>query len=172
MIDAGLFRGERLELLAGIIVRAGPQSEAHALAIQILNRVLVRALGDRADVRVRLPFAASGYSLPDPDLAVVKIGRFGDPHPSEAFFLIEVADSSLDEDRVDKARLYAEAGAAEYWVVNVRDRIIEVHSEPTHDAYTRVTPHRPGDLVRPLAFPDVTVPVASVVGAETDRPAG
>src|SRR5262245_28913891 len=107
MVAADLFRNERVELIHGIIIRMSPQKAAHAVVIQILNRMLVPALLGRADVRVQLPFAASDDSMPEPDLAVVPVARFGQPHPDRAFVLIEVAESSLEEDRSDKAELYA-----------------------------------------------------------------
>src|SRR5256885_16350522 len=70
MVEAGLFRGEHVELIRGVIVRMSPQHEPHATVIQILTRLLAPALLGRADVRVRLPFAAGDYSLPEPDLAL------------------------------------------------------------------------------------------------------
>jgi Uma2 family endonuclease len=165
MIDAGLFQNERVELIRGIIVRVSPQNSAHATVVQILNRLLVPALLGRADVRVQLPFAATADSMPEPDLAVVAVTRFGEPHPSHAFLVIEVADSSLEEDRTDKAEVYATAGVAEYWVVNVPDRSIEVHTEPSRGGYTRVTPHRMGADVALGAFPDVTIRLGELFGA-------
>ncbi len=164
MVAAGFFQHERVELLRGVLVQMSPQNEPHAAAIQMLNRILVPALLGRADVRVQLPFAASDDSMPEPDLALVEPRYFGDHHPGQAFLIIEVADSSLELDRGDKARLYAESGVPEYWVVSIPDRIVEVFSEPSRGAYLRTTPYRLGETVRPLAFPDVAVPVAPLFG--------
>jgi Uma2 family endonuclease len=169
MVDAGLFRGEHVELIRGIIVRMSPQNAAHALVIQILNRILTPALVGRADVRVQLPFAAGDDSLPEPDLAVVAVARFGQPHPDRAFLVIEVADSSLAEDRTEKAELYATAGVPEYWIVNIPDRAIEVHAEPSRGAYTRVTPFRTGQEAAPASFPQVSVSLSDLFSTD---PAG
>jgi Uma2 family endonuclease len=162
LVKADVFRGEHVELIHGIIVRMSPQNDAHATLVQILNRILMPALVGRADVRVQLPFAASDDSEPEPDLAVVAVARFGEPHPQRAFLIIEVADSSLEDDRTIKAGVYASSGVPEYWVANILDRSLEVHTEPSRGAYTRVTPHRQGDRVAPAAFPDVTVDVAAL----------
>lgn len=105
-----------------------PEKEARASLVQILTRTLVPPLVGRADVRVRLPFAAGDDSMPEPDLAVVSPARFGEPHPGRAFLIIEVAETSLEYDRVEKAELYARVGVPEYWVVNVPDQSIEVHT--------------------------------------------
>ena len=166
MLEAGLFRNEHVELIRGIIVRMSPQKDAHAMVIQILTRMLVPALVGRADVRVQLPFAAGDDSMPEPDLAVVAVGRFGQSHPERAFLIIEVAETSLAEDRTEKAEIYASAEVAEYWVVNVLDRSIEVHMEPSRGAYTRVTPYRVGQEVAPSAFADVAIEIADLFGAE------
>jgi hypothetical protein len=45
-------------------------------------------------------------------------------------FVIEVADSSLDEDRSDKARLYAQSGIARYWIVHLVEAQVEIYTEP------------------------------------------
>jgi Uma2 family endonuclease len=131
MIEAGLFRDERIELIGGVIVEMSPQNVPHAAAIQILTRLLVPPLVGRADVRVQLPFAVGDDSLPEPDLAIVKPELRASAHPDKAFLLIEVADTSLQFDRHDKADLYARAGIAEYWIVNLSDGVIERHSEPS-----------------------------------------
>jgi Uma2 family endonuclease len=41
-------------------------------------------------------------------------------HPRTALLVVEVADSSLLQDRLTKAPLYAAAGIPEYWLVNLR----------------------------------------------------
>jgi len=162
LVEAEAFANERVELIHGIIVRMSPQKAAHATVVQILTRLLVPRLADRADVRVRLPFAASDDSMPEPDLALVAPTGYGDPHPDRAFLIIEVAETSLEEDRTDKAEVYAAAGVLDYWIVNIPDQVIEVHREPSRGAYTRVTPYRIGDLVSPTAFPEVVVTVGEL----------
>jgi len=164
MIDAGLFRDERVELIRGVIVQMSPQNAPHSAAIQMLNRLLTPALVGRADVRIQLPLATGADSLPEPDLALVPPGYYAQAHPSEAYLVIEVADSSLEVDRHEKGHLYAEAGVPEYWVVNLRDRVIEVHTEPLKGEYTRVTPYRSGESARPHAYVDVTIDVSAVFG--------
>ncbi len=66
-------------------------------------------------------------------------------------------------DRGAKARLYAESGVEEYWVVNVRDGIVEVYSDIVRGSYTRVIPYREGGRVRLFRFPDVDIAVDDVL---------
>lgn len=164
MIDAGLFRDERIELIRGVIVERSPQNMPHSGAIQVLTRLLVPPLVGRADVRVQLPFAAGDDSLPEPDLALVEAKYFGKAHPDRAFLIIEVADASLKFDRQEKAELYAAAGVPEYWIVNLGEKMVERHSEPGAGVYTRVTPFRSGEMLAPTAFPDVAFAVGAVFG--------
>lgn len=164
MIETGFFRNERVELIQGVVVQMSPQNAPHSYVIQILSRLLLPRLVGRADVRVQLPFAAGPDSLPEPDLAIVAMGNYMAAHPNQALLIIEVADSSLKFDRQEKAELYARAGVAEYWVVNLTDRVVERHSEPVEGGYRRLTPFRSGERVAPLEFPDVEVRVDEVFG--------
>jgi Uma2 family endonuclease len=163
MIDAGLFGNERLELIRGTIVAVSPQKSAHAAVVERLTHVLIERLARRARVRVQLPFVAADDSVPEPDIAVVEPRDYDDAHPEKAFLVIEVADSSLAVDRGDRAALYAESAIPEYWIVNLVDDLVEVHTDVVRGAYSRVTPYRKGESIRPLAFPDVEIPVAAVL---------
>jgi Uma2 family endonuclease len=74
--------------------------------------------------------------------------------------LVEVSDSTLKKDRGRKARLYARSGIRDYWIVNIKERTIEVHRDPLGSKYLSVTVHKVGDAVHPLAFPQVSLAVA------------
>jgi Uma2 family endonuclease len=160
LAELGAFDDERVELLDGSIIAMSPQGPAHDYAIQQLTRILVQTLSDRADVRIQSSFAAGEHSEPQPDVAVVPKGNYGTAHPTEALLVIEVADSSLKKDRTLKARLYAERGVPEYWVVDLRGAVVEVHTEIVNGAYSRVTPYRAGGFIRVQRFDDVAISVA------------
>jgi Uma2 family endonuclease len=164
LVELGVFEDERLELLYGLIVRMSPIGAPHCWSVQVLNELLLPPLLGRASVRVGLPYAASDESEPQPDVAIAAREDYRRDHPPALLCAIEVADSSLSKDRGLKARLYAEAGVPEYWIVNLRDRVIEVRTRPTGGVYAEVAIYRSGDLVRLNAFPDVTVAVDSVIG--------
>jgi Uma2 family endonuclease len=165
MVSAGFFEDEHLELIRGVILEMTPQGVPHSAAIQRLTRLLVPPLVGRADVRVQLSFVAGDDNLPEPDLAIVSPVISEVSHPSEAFLVIEVANTSLKFDRDAKATLYAQFGVPEYWVVNVVDRVVERYFEPSADGYARVASFRPGDTIAVLAFPDVSLEVGAIFGA-------
>ena len=115
-------------------------------------------------MRIQSPFAASDDSEPEPDVAVLPPSDYRDDHPKTAFLVIEVADSSLRYDRTEKAELYAAAGIEEYWIVNTRHGLIEVHTDIVDGVYSRVTPYRRGQTISPRAFPDVAILVDRILG--------
>jgi Uma2 family endonuclease len=165
MVEEGLFRDERVELLQGVLVEMGPQGTRHAATIQRLTDALVPPLVGRANVRIQLPLAVSEDSLPEPDVAVVARADHDRAHPTTAFLVVEVAESSLNKDRLVKADLYAAAGVTEYWLVDLAAAIVEVRTDPVSGRYTRETPARPGQALRLRAFADVEVRVEELLGS-------
>jgi Uma2 family endonuclease len=163
MVDEGFFGDERVELVEGRIVEVSPQGTRHAGTVQRLTTKLVPLLLGRAEVRVQSPLAVSDRSLPEPDLAAVAPGDTDQAHPTTAFLVIEVSESSLNKDRLVKANLYAGADIPEYWIVDIAAAVIEVHSDPVDGRYSRITPARAGDTLRLRAFPDAEIRVADIL---------
>jgi len=138
LVETGVLRAsDRVELLEGVIVAMSPQSPPHAAATSQVDRALREAAGRRAAIRVQLPFVAGGHSVPEPDVAVVPgtEADYATAHPTTALLIVEVADSSLLQDRLTKTAIYAAAAVPEYWIINLRDDCVEVFRTP--DAGTR-----------------------------------
>ncbi len=164
LVEEGYFdEDDKIELLDGVIVEMTRQGARHAATIQRLTHLLVFAVGDRAAVRIQIPFAASDISEPDPDVAVVPRGDDDRAHPPQALLLIEVAETSLAKDRRVKTRIYATNGAPEYWLIDVAAGAIEVRTRPVREGYGEVRIARPGETIRLQAFPDVEIAVSDVV---------
>jgi Uma2 family endonuclease len=162
LVRRGALDDARVELLHGRLVSMSPPGETHTYSVSQLMTLLVRALGERARVRVQAPFAAPDESEPEPDVAVVDPGDYLDGHPETASLIIEVAETSLARDRA-KARLYAAAGVPEYWIVNLPERLLEAHREPGAEGYRVMTRHGRTGLLHLVSFPDVEVRVADVL---------
>ncbi|WP_370325111.1 Uma2 family endonuclease [Euzebya sp.] len=139
LVDHGALGPEdRVELLDGMLVEMSPQGSRHAAVITRLTEILVLACaGGPYEVRPQVPFAASDVSEPEPDFAIVRRDH-GLGHPAAAELVIEVAESSRALDLGRKARIYAAAGVPTYWVVDLQDRVIHVHTEPGSEGYGRV----------------------------------
>ncbi len=163
---------ERLELLGGQLVVREPQGSRHAVAIELALRALQQAFGPAWRVRVQLPVSLDVESEPEPDLSVVG----GDPrgsalsHPAHPVLIVEVADTSLAFDREYKSSLYARAGVADYWIVNLVDRQLEVFRDPVVAPLTPFGWRYGQRLVRgasasifPLGAPSARISVADLL---------
>jgi Uma2 family endonuclease len=159
---------ERTELLDGEVVFQMPINSPHAGCVKRLNRILGRQLQDRAILGVQDPVRLSRYSEPQPDISILhprddSYGR-SHPEPPDVFALIEVADSSLDLDRQVKVPLYAEAGIAEVWLVDLVNAAVEVYREPDARGYRSVLRHERGTSLGLATFPDVVLTVDEILG--------
>lgn len=140
MMEVGILTAhDRVELINGEIIEMSPIGSPHAACVDFLAEELIIALQRKARVRVQNPIALLDYSEPEPDIVVVKPGRYQSRHPraEEILLIIEVADTSLVYDRDIKGPLYAQAGIAEYWLVNLIDRQVEVYRRPEGGKYTQ-----------------------------------
>src|SRR5262245_2313464 len=135
LIDAEILGpDDRLELLGGELVVKEPQHASHATAILLVIRALDRAFGPGWTVRPQLPIALDDESEPEPDVSVVRGAPRDYPdHPLHAVLVVEVALSRLGFDRERKGSLYARAGIADYWIVNLPDRCLEIYREAVPD---------------------------------------
>ena len=132
LFDAGFFAPDaKLELIEGEIWEKMTQNEPHAVALSLAEFALSGVFAN-CYVRTQQPMILGETSKPEPDLAVVT----GAPrdylaaHPTTAQLVIEISDSTLRADQTTKAALYARAQIAEYWIVNLVDRTLEVRRQP------------------------------------------
>lgn len=156
LLDVGVFQsGDPYELLNGVIVAKMPQNGPHASASSRLERRLNKLLPDEWLVRAGKPLTVpSSESVPEPDIAVVSgpEDKYDARHPApgEVALLVEVSDSSLGRDTGEKLAVYARAKVPQYWVINVKERVIEVYTDPKGGkapAYRTRTDYTAGDSV-------------------------
>ena len=86
------------------------------------------------------------------------------PGPSDVLLLVKVADSSLRYDLTVKLPLYARAGIAELWIVDLKRRALDAFRSPAGDGYAEVTTHRPGDRLALSAAPGIMVSLELMFG--------
>jgi Uma2 family endonuclease len=172
LVDVGAFEGEPLELIAGQLIVAEPQHSPHAAAVGMVGDTVRASLPPGWIVRVQAPIGLDDESAPEPDVAVVRGGHadYRRAHPARAALIVEVAESSLAFDRAQKGSLYARAGIADYWIVNLVDRVVEVYRNPGPDLtapfgwrYASVERFRPPAALALLELPQAAVPVAALL---------
>jgi Uma2 family endonuclease len=172
-IELGVFQPEdRIELIGGELIAAEPESPEHYTATRKSARALQAAFGPGWEVRQDGPIVLDHESEPEPDVAVVP----GTPedyrhaHPSRPVLTLEIAVSSLATDRGRKASLYARAGLADYWLLDLIARVLEVYRDPVPDAaapfgwrYARHEVVAPPGRIAPLAAPRAPVAVTDLL---------
>jgi Uma2 family endonuclease len=165
IVASGVFaEDERLELIRGLVVTMTPPGIEHGYSIDALVMILAPALKGRAFVRVQSPFAATDDSQPQPDLMVMPPEMHQTvAQPAVAWLVIEVANSSLRDDRRDKLEIYAEAGVPEYWIIDLVHGQVDRYLDPRDGDYQRRSTHRRGETIAPERFPDVRVPVDEIL---------
>jgi Uma2 family endonuclease len=135
MIQAGVFADDKnFELLEGLLVRKMTKHPDHWITAELVRSALSTLNIAGFFIHCQNPVTTSD-SEPEPDVALVRGQpldyRRGHPDPKQAPFVVEVADSTLAQDRNWKKCIYARAGIPVYWIVNLVDRQVEVFSSPT-----------------------------------------
>jgi Uma2 family endonuclease len=137
------------------------QGDYHISCINRLNRILSRVCGDDVIVSVQNAVVISNISEPEPDVALLKFREdfyaSGKATAADVLLLIEVSDSTVGYDRTVKARLYAEAEVAEFWLVNLPRQILEVYTEPQNGKYKVVKKYEKNKTVSPALLPEIKI---------------
>jgi Uma2 family endonuclease len=167
MIEAEILTtDDQVELIEGQIIQMSPQQPPHAATTQRASDYVRELLAGKATIRVQLPITLRPNSEPEPDIAVVRIDAReylnGHPTPDDIFLLIEVADATLRRDCQQKARAYAKAKIADYWVIDVNSRQVYVFREPGDETYQQEIILKEDATFSLLAFPDVEVQIAQL----------
>jgi Uma2 family endonuclease len=168
MAETGILdEDERVELLEGKIIWMSAKGTAHRSAVGRTDYLLKNRLANRAWVSTQDPIQLNQRSEPEPDVAVVQIDPldYADHHPtpSEVYLIIEVADSSLKFDCETKAKAYAQAGIADYWVLDVVDRQLYVFREPNEEGYQSKVILGENGRISPLQFADLQIVVLEML---------
>lgn len=173
LIDHGfLDEDDPIELLDGLLLVKEPQPSPHRTAVLLTAKAAERAFGEGWFVQTQSPIIVDDRSEPEPDVCVVRGSPrdYVDSHPSRPALIVEVAESGLLVARGRKAMAYARARIADYWIVNLVDRVLEVHREPArpgparrHWGYAAIETLGPDAAVTPLAAPSATIRVADLL---------
>lgn len=153
---------ERTELIAGYVTLMSAKRTPHITALRLLATQFDNYLLNRPFfASTQDPIYIDSHSEPEPDLAIIR-GSVLDyaeqhPRPEDVVLLVEVADSTLKQDRDIKDKIYASVGIAEYWVQDLKNNCLHVFRNPTPSGYSSKTVLSTSDKVSPLAFPDLSL---------------
>ena len=168
MAEVGLFEGKHVELIEGRVIEMSPMGSLHATAVALTGRTLENAFGQGYFARWQMPLDVGEFSEPEPDIAIIQgdVRQFKDAHPTTAVLIVEVAETSLSYDRIEKASIYAKIGIPDYWILNLVNRQLEVHRSPVADksqlfgfGYADVTILKEGESISPLTRSNLHIAV-------------
>src|SRR5579885_2622653 len=133
--DVGVFEGRNVILVDGEILEMPPPNPPHNTALSLADYLLKDVFRVGHVVRIQMALDVGQSTDPVPDLAVVtgSVRDYATTQPNTAVLVIEVSDSTLAYDRGEKANLYAAAGVADYWVLDLVNRQLLVFRDPKPD---------------------------------------
>lgn len=166
LAEAGLFEGRRVELVRGEIIVMPAMSTPHWKSLVKADKLLQRVFGEGFVVAVQVPFDGGESDL-EPDLAVYEgdVDTMQVPPPTAAL-IVEISLSTLAYDQTTKAEIYARAGVADYWIVNLNNRTLEVRRRPSAlpgSPYAELLTLGDSESLAPLAAPQSPVAVADLL---------
>ena len=161
LVDSGVLSGQKVELLEGDIIEMSPEGVEHSFTNESIVIHLRNKLSGLAHVKESHPITLDN-SEPEPDIAVVKLPlttyRTHHPYPEDIYWLIEVSKRTLKKDLQQKVTTYARNGIPEYWVIDLKNKKLIVHTQPSQDKYLQVVEYQSG-IVLPQAFSDIEIEI-------------
>lgn len=158
MGETGVLKeGARVELLNGEIIDMSPIGKDHSGVVNLLAAWLHAKGQGKVVVSTQNPILLDDHSEPEPDLAVLRFRadyyRKSLARPEDVTLLIEVADSSLYTDRQVKIPLYAAAGIAEVWIVDLNANSLELFRDPVGGQFRQSQILKRPAVVAPKTLP-------------------
>ena len=169
MAEAGILsEDDRVELIEGEILKMNAIGSRHAACVNRLASLLNQSIGHTAIVSIQNPVRLDDFSVPEPDIALLKwrddFYALSLPAPADTLLVIEVADTSIDYDQSVKVPLYARSNIPEVWLINLPEETIEIYSLPLNGAYQNLRQAKRGESITSQAILHLTLSVASVLG--------
>ena len=166
--SAGVVDPERYELIEGELLLKMGKKNPHMRAVWLLVHWLARTFGETFVVQepsISVHPEDSPTSEPEPDAIVLNrsfLGIQGLAGPADLLLVAEVSGATLSLDLKVKARLYARAGIAEYWVVDLNGRRVVIHRRPAGGQYLDVAGYSEDEMVATLGAPEVSIRVGDL----------
>ena len=169
MGEAGILAdGDRVELIDGEIREMAPMGPLHAGIVDRLAELLITRLAGRATVRIQNPIRLDRRTEPQPDPAIARrrTDYYSSRHPEagDLLLVIEVADSSVLYDRVEKMPRYAAAGIPEAWLVDAAAGAVTAYTGPGPAGHAEERTLRRGGVIVSASLAGLRLPVGEILG--------
>ena len=159
MIKSGVLDNRSVELIEGEIIEVSPESPLHRFTNDSVAQYLREQLAGQAKIFESHPITL-GNSEPEPDISIVRLPNTNylarHPYPEDIYWLIEISNTTLEDDLNKKKKIYASAGINEYWIIDLKNTELIVFREPSDNYYKRKNTLNNGAIAS-LAFPDIEI---------------
>ncbi len=159
LVESGLLEGKPVELLEGEIIEMSPEGIPHSYTNDSVVKYLRKILAGLADVKESHPITLDN-SEPEPDIAIVRlpetIYRNHHPYSQDIYWLIEISNKTLKIDLEQKTKIYARNEIPEYWVIDLVNKKLIVHTQPGDDGYWQIVEYQAGQVI-PQAFSNIAI---------------
>ena len=164
MAETGVLSpSEKVELIHGEILLMSPPGPRHGAAVDRATEAMLEVAKGRAIVRTQGTVVLDEYAAPLPDIVLLAFRpdyyATRNPGAADILLIVEVADSSLEYDISVKLQLYAIAGVSEYWVADLKNNRLLVHTNPAGDTYQTVLELHCGATIAPQLLPSCRIAV-------------
>ncbi len=168
MMEIGILPEESgWELINGEIIHRMTIGSRHAGVLKRISSTIFALLGGKFVIGVQDPIKISQQNEPEPDISIMKMREDfyieNHPQPTDVLLVIEVSDSTLKFDRNTKKRIYAMAGIAEYWLVNLEGNTLEVYIKPKGDNYFEMKVYERGDAIQSTQIAKLKLNVSDII---------
>ena len=152
MADTGILKPtDRVELIEGKIITMSPMKSSHAACIRRLGDILRHILGSNAIISEEKAITLGTHSEPEPDVAVLKFREdyYEAAHPQahDILMVVEVSLTTQKYDRETKLPLYASYGIPEAWIVDLKEKVVEVYEKPVGEKYLSKNIFNPSEII-------------------------
>jgi Uma2 family endonuclease len=159
LIESGVLAERRVELLEGEIIEMSPEGPMHSSTNYSVAEYLRDLLRDKAIIREAHPITLDN-SEPETDIAVVHSPYSNyftrHPYPQDVYWLVEISNRTLKSDLEQKSITYARNGIPEYWVIDLVNKQLVVHTQPTNNFYSQIQTLTAGTIT-PQAFSTLAI---------------
>jgi len=152
MAETGVLKPtDRVELIEGKIITMSPMKSPHAACVRRLGDILRHILGTKVIISEEKAITLGTHSEPEPDITIANYKEDyyeeAHPQPKDILVLIEVSLTTQKYDRETKLPLYASYGISETWIVDLKEKLIEVYEKPEGDKYTSKKTFKQTDII-------------------------
>ena len=159
LVESGVLAGKKVELLEGEIVEVSPEGIPHHNTNHKVVKYLRSLLDGLAEV-YESHLITLDNSEPEPDIAIIRLPEsiydIHHPYPQDIYWLVEISNRTLAQDLETKTITYARNGINEYWVIDLQNNKLIVHTQPQDNNYTKVIDYKQ-ETISSLAFPQIVI---------------